>query len=151
MTTIAFDGKTLCADTLAVDGTGFPSQVTKLIVQRGFAWALAGQMAQSLRLQRAIGGLCLNAVLDAGYAAYKKDEDDPIILLVSSGGVAYKHTSGFFVPVREPFCAAGSGRDFALAAMHLGKSAKEAVMIASVFDVYTNDKVFSIQYEEIPK
>jgi hypothetical protein len=151
MTTIAFDGKTLCADTLAVDGTGLPSQVTKLIVQRGFAWALAGERSQCIRLQKAIGGLSLNAVLDAGYAAYKKDEDDPNILIVSSSGVAYRHTSGFFMPVREPFCATGSGRDFALAAMHLGKSAKEAVMVASVFDVYTNGKVDSIPYEEIPK
>lgn len=151
MTTIAFDGKTLCVDTLAVDGTGLPSQVTKLIVQRGFAWALAGDRAQSSRFQKAIGGLCLNAVLDAGYAAYKKDEDDPNILIVACGGVAYKHMSGFFVPVRESFCATGSGRDFALAAMHLGKSAKEAVMIASLFDVYTNGKVDSITYEEIPK
>jgi hypothetical protein len=36
----------------------------------------------------------------------------------------------------EAFCAMGSGRDFALAAMHLHKSAADAVLIASLFDVY---------------
>lgn len=37
----------------------------------------------------------------------------------------------------EPFYAIGSGRDFAIAAMALGKSALEAVELASRFDIWT--------------
>lgn len=44
-------------------------------------------------------------------------------------------------PVREKFVADGSGRDFALSAMHLGKSAREAVAFAARFDVYTGGGV----------
>lgn len=40
-----------------------------------------------------------------------------------------------------PFIACGSGWQFALSAMAFGKSAPEAVVFASGWDVYTNDKV----------
>ena len=36
--------------------------------------------------------------------------------------------------VEDQFAAWGSGRDFALTAMHLGKSAREAVEIACLFE-----------------
>lgn len=39
--------------------------------------------------------------------------------------------------VEDRVFATGSGRDYALAAMHCGKSAKEAVEIAAFFDINT--------------
>lgn len=39
------------------------------------------------------------------------------------------------------FYATGSGRDFAIAAMHCGRTAKEAVEIACLYDVYSGGSV----------
>jgi ATP-dependent protease HslVU (ClpYQ) peptidase subunit len=39
--------------------------------------------------------------------------------------------------VRDPFCAIGSGRDFAMGAMAMGASPKEAVKIAMTKDIYS--------------
>jgi hypothetical protein len=41
------------------------------------------------------------------------------------------------IPTEGKFTAAGSGRDFAIAAMSLGHSAEEAVQIACNHDVYS--------------
>lgn len=38
------------------------------------------------------------------------------------------------VKIEDRFCAWGSGRDFALAALHLGRSAREAVEVACLFE-----------------
>lgn len=41
----------------------------------------------------------------------------------------------------DAFYALGSGYKFALAGMHLGLSAEEAVKFASTLDIYTDDKI----------
>ena len=46
--------------------------------------------------------------------------------------------------VRERFVADGSGRDFAIAAMALGRTARQAVALAARFDVYTGGGIDSI-------
>jgi hypothetical protein len=50
-----------------------------------------------------------------------------------------------FMPILERFWSVGSGRDFALAAMALGKTAKEAIELAHMFDASTGDKVDVIE------
>jgi ATP-dependent protease HslVU (ClpYQ) peptidase subunit len=47
----------------------------------------------------------------------------------------------------ESFHALGSGRDFALAAMYLGKNAREAVEIAMEFDLETGKGVDCLEVE----
>lgn len=42
-----------------------------------------------------------------------------------------------FTEIQESFYAGGTGRNFALAAMDLGKSPKEAVQLAIKYDVYS--------------
>jgi len=46
--------------------------------------------------------------------------------------------------VSGPFHATGSGRDYAMAAMHMGKSAREAVELACVYDIYTGGPITEI-------
>jgi hypothetical protein len=43
--------------------------------------------------------------------------------------------------IKEPFYAIGTGSAYALAAMHLGKSPKEAVEIAALFDPATRGPI----------
>lgn len=54
-------------------------------------------------------------------------------------------------PIVHPYVAAGSGWQWAMAAMALGKTAIEAVEFAHEFDVFTNDKVRWINVTEFFK
>lgn len=67
------------------------------------------------------------------------DRDSSSRLIVVTPDGKCKHYQGtthpIALPVREPFRAWGSGRDFAMGAMAAGASAYEAVLIASQFCV----------------
>lgn len=52
------------------------------------------------------------------------------------------------VQVEDRQASAGSGRDYARAAMHLGKSAREAVEIACLFDENCGNGVDVLRFEE---
>lgn len=74
-------------------------------------------------------------------------KDASAVLIARDGSVKrlVQHEGAIcFIPMRKPFYAIGSGRDFALMAMHLGKSAREAVALAALFDRYTNTEVQSL-------
>lgn len=68
-------------------------------------------------------------------------ESDFDILILDRGRiyVADRHCQP--VQILEPFYAIGSGAKAALAAMHCGKSAREAVKIAARIDPYTGGRV----------
>ena len=135
MTTIAFDGKTIAADTLHEDNYGLFDHASKLYFGENFVVGGAGMQHHMLKWWKQAKSMTFDEVMDHGYPDYEKAENDPAILLVQLGtSQAFKHAGGFFVPVGRSFHAVGSGRDFALAAMFLGKTAKEAVMLAAEFD-----------------
>ena len=71
----------------------------------------------------------------------KEDNDFDYLLLNKKG--LYLAT-GFYGPrikMHEKFWAIGSGKDAAITAMRMGASAKEAVRMASLCDVYTGSKI----------
>lgn len=57
-----------------------------------------------------------------------------LIVACRKGVKFYEHTS-YPIPVLDPFMAWGSGQDFAMGAMAMGATAKEAVEIACRFSV----------------
>lgn len=61
--------------------------------------------------------------------------------VIALGGKIYDLGFDFSIMPVESFTAIGSGRDFALAAMHLGKSARQAVEIATELDLFTGGNV----------
>jgi ATP-dependent protease HslVU (ClpYQ) peptidase subunit len=70
------------------------------------------------------------------YPAHQKDKDDMCAFIVITPDkkiLRYEQTPQPSV-VEDCRIAIGSGRDYALMAMHLGKSAYEAVTLASLFD-----------------
>lgn len=72
----------------------------------------------------------------------KSDADESSIILGAVCGRAYIFASdGSWVRNPDGFYAVGSGQSYALGALKAGKSAKQAVEIASYFDGYTNDDV----------
>jgi hypothetical protein len=64
-------------------------------------------------------------------------------MLVAFGGKLFR-MENFFVCEVETFAADGAGMDFALAALHLGKSPREAVEVACELSVYCELPVHEI-------
>ena len=67
--------------------------------------------------------------------------DFDIVILHADGRIESSDGSGNIEETHEPFYAVGSGTKCALAAMHCGKSAEEAVEIAKLIDPHTGGKV----------
>jgi ATP-dependent protease HslVU (ClpYQ) peptidase subunit len=137
MTVIAWDGKTLAADKRA-ESCGMKRSRTKIFrLATGQLMGYSGDTCVGLAMKDWIESGCLPESFPAAQAA---QDHGNCILITREGVVVYDNTR-FALPVSESFCAFGSGRDYAVAAMHLGKSSREAVEIASMFDVYCGDGV----------
>lgn len=77
-----------------------------------------------------------NPIVDA-YEEYVPDGHCLIVL----AGKLYTVGSDFAVSTRGDFAAIGSGSAFATTAMHLGKTSKQAVEVATELDLYTGGNV----------
>jgi len=132
MTVIAWDGKTLAADKRGtVAGMAYP--VTKIYRARGHLVAFSGNAGHAAEL---LAWFELNGP-HAAYPKRPEDEDAAGMLVIDPKGrvLMYSPLSSLPVLIEAPFFARGAGRDYAMAAMHLGKSAREAVEIACVYDI----------------
>lgn len=135
MTTVAFDGRTMAADTLATDNWGLKERVDdKILRGPDFLAGAAGEHGAVKRWWTQVCQLDLEHVLAYGYPDFDADRNDPAIVLADAAGNIWRHVTGGFFKVSRGFHAVGSGRDYALAAMHLGKTAAEAVRLAMEFD-----------------
>lgn len=131
MTVIAWDGKTLAADRRVEHG-GVISVSTKI---RRIGTLLVGVSGNFS------AGLAMFDWIEKGrkpedYPEVQKKYDDYSCgCLVIENGRIFKYESGPFpLEFEQTFFAIGSGREFATAAMYCGKTAREAVEIASLFD-----------------
>lgn len=141
MTTVAWDGKMMAADTLATDVWGMRErQPNKVLRGEDFLVGCAGEYGQIAAWWRD-APRHFELLLRAGYDCYAKDNNDPALVLVGPEGYPYRHVAGSFLRCSRPFHAVGSGRDYALAAMHLGCTAEEAVRTSSEFDVHTGVEI----------
>lgn len=141
MTTLAWDGKTLAADSRATS-SGMPYKAVKIfMLADGSLFAGSGEYGQV----HAVKAWLENADADT----QKPKTDDFAGFFVTAAGEVFRLEESLIrLPVYEPFHAMGSGRDFAMAAMHCGKSAREAVEIAALYDVFTGGDVMAF---DIPK
>ncbi len=142
MTVIAWDGKTLAADKRAVNGT-LPRTTTKIFRAAGMLVGASGDHAVALQLLR-----WHRDGADPKEFPKAAEGDSVSLLVIHPGNRVWLYTSG---PVAAEFhdrhFAIGSGRDFAIAAMHLGKTAVEAVEIACLFDNYCGNGVDTLEFE----
>lgn len=153
MTTIAFDGKTIVSDSY-MDASGIKMFAPYKVWQEGISphdgirgWkafiGVAGEYAYAMKYKA-------KTLLCEGGELLPLDEADmqhiSAMAVVCTDGIAPEiHVAtitGQWMPYhgREKH-AIGSGRDFALAAMHCGKSALEAVEVARHFDTGTGGAV----------
>ena len=88
------------------------------------------------------------AWIDAGaspdqFPAHQRDKDDwqPVLRIWPDGRCGLYERTHHAIMREDPFTAIGSGAHYALAAMHLGHGAAEAVRVAAVFDHATGNTV----------
>lgn len=129
MSTIAWDGHTLAADTRCTS-SGLPYRVNKCCrLSDGSLFAGAGTMS-AYEAVRA----WLNNEAERPSSSLK---DFTGLLIDKDARIWLMDETVNRYEIFTPFHAIGSGRDFAIAAMVLGKSALEAVELASRFDIWT--------------
>lgn len=132
MSIVAWDGKSIAADKMTVS-CDMRSTTTKLVIVDGqngglfLAWV--GESG---------GGLALLDWYQKGrnpdqWPAAQRTADWTRLIVADKNGVVFYEREPFAQSVEEPFMAWGSGRDFAMGAMAMGASAKEAVEVASRF------------------
>lgn len=144
MTIIAWDGKTLAADKMAC-AAGYGITVTKVHRLRDggiAAFAGDGDFAMALLAW-------LNAAQNpAAYPPEQKDNDtSAFVVRVDGSCVSYGKTP-YPQFIEDRFYAMGHGRDFALAAMHCGKNAREAVELACRLDVFCGNGIDTLDLAE---
>lgn len=131
MTVIAWDGKTLAADKAAT-WVGFQNTVTKIYRVPGGLVGLCGDSDRALELLA-----WFRAGRDVG--AWPRDgqnrDDRGAAVFIDEAGRCFSYEKTPYPQHNEQaFYAIGSGRDYALAAMHLGHDARKAVEVACALD-----------------
>lgn len=136
MTTIAFDGKTLAADSRTLGSSMIRSEETgKLFALPDGGWfaGCGGQEDVLLALRWMIAGMV---------EAQKPALDDHFAGLILRGNRLYRVEKRLVEwECKAAHVAAGSGFELALGAMAAGADAIQAVKIAARFDPSTNARV----------
>ena len=131
MSVLAWDGKTLAADK-RVTSAGLARTTTKIFRFENCLLGITGNIDQGMEMI----DWYRNGQNPKEFPASQRDKDDwALLVVVDKNGVGFYERTPFRCNVEDRIFAAGSGRDYALAAMHFGKSAFEAVAVASFFDV----------------
>lgn len=132
MTCIAWDGKTLAADKLACFGATRHT-VTKIYRHGRELLGVTGNLSVGLEMLE----WYRNGAEPNLFPSSNKDPDKGCsMVLIKSDGTAWKYESGpYAFRLEGLFCAFGSGDESALIAMECGKSAREAVEIASKYNI----------------
>lgn len=160
MTTIAYDGHTIAADTLETfsNGERCPYPVEKIM--RCSIPGMLGQRLPQERSQRVIVGYSGSLVgarrllqhyvtsqRVLGQPIHQPDGDNSnmiVIHLDESNRAFLVSNAGGLVEITGKKMALGSGSDYALGAMYAGYSAHRAVEVAARLNVFTGDEVVSI-------
>lgn len=145
MTVIAFDGKTLAADKRAERAGAGHAIVTKVFKINGCLVAIAGSYDVGMQLVRWFQNGCI----DEEFPPIQAEDNDAQLLVITPERriTHYERTTAPLIFEQEK-TAMGSGRDYALAAMHLGCDARKAVEVACCFDVFCGNGVDSISFDD---
>lgn len=131
MTCIAWDGKTLAADKLA-DLSGLRRTVTK--IQRTPDGSLIGMSGAFGPGQEVLAWVAAGADPDRVPPIQLTDNWVGVLRITYEGIIlTYERGPRPFI-IEDEKHAIGSGRDFALAAMHYGATAEDAVGVAILFE-----------------
>lgn len=143
MTTIAWDGQFLAGDRRG-NSAGMAYEVTKVRrTQDGRLLGFCGDIG--------VGMLMLDWLEKGGTRPEQQDSDRWVTVLeIDPDGTCWCHGRDSRWRIEQGFFAIGSGRDFALAALALGKNAAEAVELAARFDTGTGNGVDALPLAREP-
>lgn len=154
MTTIAYDGKVLAADSRATesDESAYTDRFTKLYRVNSKVPPIVGEVIMAAAGCEFAGQLFLEWLKKGGIPDLhtRGVEDDPEggspldVLVVHKSGAYVANHLGCFIKVRDKFWAHGTGRQGALCLLAEGKSAAYAVKAVSKFDNNTGGRVVSM-------
>jgi ATP-dependent protease HslVU (ClpYQ) peptidase subunit len=132
MTTICYDGLTLAADRQC-NSDGARRTITKIFRIGDLRVGCCGSAARGVEMVEWVR----RGRLAAEYPKFQNEDDWVNMVVIEGDHVLQYQRSPYPMVMQDSTYACGSGRDYALAAMHCGRSAAEAVMVASVFDSST--------------
>lgn len=153
MTTIAFDGRTLAADSRATEGDeSAKSRCVKMWRLRSRVAPVQGDVLLAMSGDEFAALLFKDWLEEGGEPklvarGVRDDEDFDVLVVHKSGLYNANHLCRLERSAEEQW-AHGTGRQAALAAMRCGKSAVDAVRIASGIDPYTGGRVVSMSLDE---
>jgi ATP-dependent protease HslVU (ClpYQ) peptidase subunit len=135
MTTVVFANGVMAADRMACEGNNKSGRMTKIFRSRGHLVGFSGSADVSMVLLRWFEN---GANEEEWPDPHGDDNLESSMLVVTPAGQVLQYER-FPIPLimEHEFHAIGSGRDFALAALHLGCDARAAVELASKLDAYT--------------
>ena len=141
MTTIAWDGETLAADSMAnINGMVFDEDMVKIIKLKG---ELFGEKLKAMAM--AGHGSCINYVKDwvcsGDLGASKIEGINFCVIVITDISSYYADDETPFLSEFKGARSVGSGYPFAYSAMKLGLNAVDAVKHAISLDVYSGGKV----------
>lgn len=140
MTTIAYKDGIIAADSqLTIDDVKVISSDKIKILNKDTIFAGAGDSSMVILAERFFAQSDWEEKLNARPEIPEKKSVEGI--LISKGRVFIVDSDLIPDLLNHPFYAVGSGWKFALAAMHTGLSAVDAVAFAAEFDVNTNNKI----------
>lgn len=150
MTVVAWDGKTLAVDRLG-DASGQRVEIVKgrISADNRYVLAWTGGIGEGLALAQWYddGGF-----QHSPYPEFQNNNDRWCRLIVADGsGVVYFEQAPIEIPVLEEFAAWGSGRDYALGAMAMGATAKEAVEVTNRLAIHCGIGVDVFYLAELTK
>lgn len=143
MTIIAWDGQMLAADKRACSGN-VVSTVTKIrrigemLVGVSGSADIAGEMFEWIQ----------NGRKPDQFPEIQRNNDEVTVLVIERGQILCYERSPFPILLEDHYFAIGSGRNYALAAMHCGKNAVEAVEVACHFDPDCGNGVDILAFDE---
>lgn len=139
MTTIAYRDGTIAYDSRSTMGVViYSNKIEKKIEQRGAVFFCAGSESEFQILIDAYFGKPITAAIDAGALVYHKATGK-----LHTCGYDRHNDNGYWIAPLDPqySFAMGTGSPYAMTAMDMGASAKKAVRMAKLRDVYTGGKV----------
>lgn len=132
MTTIAWRGNTLAADSICTDGSR-QTRYEKLLRARGAAYGCSGDLSEIWAFFEALrAGEALKDI---------KLKGDFSCLMLTPGGCFQMERDLRPHPVCGDYWAIGSGAEYALGAMFYGKSARQAIAAACAHDAHSGGEV----------
>jgi hypothetical protein len=144
MTVVCWDGKTLAADKRMTLGCHV-NTVTKIARIGPYLVGFTGH-AKHIGAFRA---WLENGANPESYPKVPTPDEDMHALAVKNDGTVWKFEgTPFPTRIEDAQAAAGSGRDYARAAMHLGCDARRAVEVACEFDENCGNGVDTLTFDD---